>query len=415
MISKSALLFISFLSIILLLIVAIPAISAGSENTTLSETEFQHHLHLQTDEIQFEEEVIYSETADVMFGNIHTAAIDRSGRVFMGDNDRKMVHVFSPSGRYLQSFGSRGNGPGEFQMISKIATDNDHIHVFDIIMGWINVFDAQNFSFVRAVALSENGGAVTRGAQNTGLGRPIDFFLLTDGNYLVSFRNIVNVGQRQTAIISNRGEVLEENRFEFRTRADEITESSSGSRRVVINFPFSRATGISLSPRGVLFVNWSEHLELDLYDEAGNHIHNFSHPHQNAQMDRRELLKMYENRQEQGIVMGAGGGPGGGGAGAGAFPAIEQMLQDTELPDTWPAVQSMYADPQNRIWVSSFTEKADERKWFLFDELGSLLGTFMWPASKRVVHADQNTVFVLDRPADDLDTVIRYRFTGAGE
>jgi hypothetical protein len=72
----------------------------------------------------------------------------------------------------------------------------------------------------------------------------------------------------------------------------------------------------------------------------------------------------------------------------------------------------MYADSQNRLWVSAYTAKAGERQWFLFDDSGSLLGTFTWPAGRQVVYAEGNTVYVLDRPADDLDTVIRYRFSG---
>lgn len=378
----------------------------GFGSTESSGAKTADNIHHQPDEIQFEEEMVYSEPAEVMFGAIVTSAVDGSGRVFMGDNDQKMVHVFNPDGSYLDSFGSGGNGPGEFQMMNKIAVDENHVHVFDLIMGRINLFELSSLNFVRAITLSENGGRIRRGAEeNPGLGRPFDFHLLPDGNYLVSYRSLMNINRPRTAIVSPGGEILEEDRFEFRASEDEFTENSSGNRRVFATFPFSRTTGLTVSANGLLFSNWSESLEFDLYDASGNQLRTFSYPYQNVEMNRQELLNMYENMQPQGIVMGGQGGSGGGG-----FPPIVERLKDMELPETWPAVDEIYADTQNRLWVSSFTERADERKWHLFDDSGDLIGTFTWPASRRVVHAAGQTVYVLDRPMDDLDKVIRYRF-----
>ena len=111
---------------------------------------------------------------------------------------------------------------------------------------------------------------------------------------------------------------------------------------------------------------------------------------------------------------GPGGGPGGGGPGAGGFPPIRQLLQSMELPETWPAVSTMYADRQNRLWVSTFTENSGERRWFLFDEPGNLIGTFIWPANRTVVHADHDRVHVLVRKDDEPAEVIRFRFDTRG-
>lgn len=49
-----------------------------------------------------------------------------------------------------------------------------------------------------------------------------------------------------------------------------------------------------------------------------------------------------------------------------------------------------------------------ERNWFLFDDSGSLLGTFTWPAGKSVVYADRDKVYVLSRDPEELDFVTRY-------
>lgn len=358
-------------------------------------------------EIRFYEEVVYEESGEIMFGNITTSAVDQAGRVLLGDNDQKMVHVMDGSGGYIQSFGSHGNGPGEFLMITKITAGKNYIHVFDLIQAKINLFDAERFRFIRTISLSDNGGVIQRGAEaGSGLGRPFDFHLLSDGNYLVLYRNFSNPSGIRAAKVSSTGEILEKDRFEFNRGDEAVAQATSGNTRVFANFPFSRSIGITVSPTGKLFSNWSGDFSFDLFDESGTHIRSFSHPHQAAQLNRSEVLKMFEDTGGGGtrVVVGNAGSGGGG-----AMPPVSQMLQNIELPETWPAVSSFYADKQNRLWVSSFTENISERDWYLFDDTGALAGTFTWPAGKTIVHADNSSVYVLVRDPEELDKVVRYR------
>ena len=357
-------------------------------------------------EIRFQEEVVYSETGEIMFGSITTSAVDQAGRVLLGDNDQKMVHVMDGSGDYIQSFGSQGNGPGEFQMINKIAAGKDYIHVFDVIQAKINLFDAERFRFIRTISLADNGMVMQRGiGAGAGFGRPFDFHLLSDGNYLVMYRNFANPSGNRTAIVSPTGEILEKDRLEFNKGDEEVAQATSGNTRIIANFPFSRSIGITVSPTGKIFSNWSGDFSFDLFDESGTHIRSFSHPHQAAQLNRNEVLKMFEDSGGgTRVVVGSGGGGGGG-----AMPPMSQILQNMELPETWPAVSSIFTDTQNRLWVSSYTENISIRNWFLFDDTGVLTGTFTWPAGKTVVHADENKVYVLVRDPEELDKAIQYR------
>ncbi len=54
---------------------------------------------------------------ELMFDGIVTVVRDGEGNFIVADNGAGEVRVFDPGGRHLRSFGSRGEGPGEFQAL----------------------------------------------------------------------------------------------------------------------------------------------------------------------------------------------------------------------------------------------------------------------------------------------------------
>lgn len=107
--------------------------------------------------------------------SIGAIAVDRSGRLYVGENGEGRVHVFSPELKTLARFGSRGTEEGQFQSIAGIAADDEAIFVVDHQVTPVQVFDrrgtflrgwgrhdmgAQNFSLPQAVALDSKGHVV---------------------------------------------------------------------------------------------------------------------------------------------------------------------------------------------------------------------------------------------------------------
>jgi hypothetical protein len=59
-------------------------------------------------------------------------AIDSNGYVYVADSGNHRIHKYSPDGELLASYGRKGQGPGEFQIMGGIAIDNEgRIHVAD--------------------------------------------------------------------------------------------------------------------------------------------------------------------------------------------------------------------------------------------------------------------------------------------
>jgi hypothetical protein len=58
-----------------------------------------------------------------LFGSVHGIAIDPAGRIFVADGRSSSIRVYDEDGTYLDSFGRRGEGPGEFSNPCCLAFD----------------------------------------------------------------------------------------------------------------------------------------------------------------------------------------------------------------------------------------------------------------------------------------------------
>ena len=62
-------------------------------------------------------------------------AVDRRGRILVGDARQPEIAVFDSTGTFLETIGGRGEGPGEYGRISHISVGPRLIHVFEYHSG----------------------------------------------------------------------------------------------------------------------------------------------------------------------------------------------------------------------------------------------------------------------------------------
>ncbi len=130
----------------------------------------------------------------VSFGAI---AFDAEGNLYAGENESCQVRVFGPDGKARARFGECGIDPGQFQAITGIAVTKDSIVVTDAQAVSVQVFDRrgnfvrgwgkhdmgiQNFSLPQSVAVDSLGRVI---AIDT-LRHEIKFFD-REGNFLDRF------------------------------------------------------------------------------------------------------------------------------------------------------------------------------------------------------------------------------------
>jgi len=120
--------------------------------------------------IVFEEELsIGVEEGDenYMFGNDVVFNTDEDGNFYVTDWDKKRIQKYNPEGKYLLTIGRLGQGPGEFQNISKVKFDkNNNIYVTDIVSRRISFFNKEG-RFLRQITspvnLSHNLYIISKG------------------------------------------------------------------------------------------------------------------------------------------------------------------------------------------------------------------------------------------------------------
>jgi hypothetical protein len=74
--------------------------------------------------------------------SISGVQVSRSGRVYMIDNVRQRLWVFDSTGRYIETIGREGKGPGEFGMIGTFGFRADTLWVQDDRLFRVTLFDS---------------------------------------------------------------------------------------------------------------------------------------------------------------------------------------------------------------------------------------------------------------------------------
>ncbi|MEW6374961.1 MAG: 6-bladed beta-propeller [Thermodesulfobacteriota bacterium] len=71
-------------------------------------------------------------------------AIDQNGDLYVNDSLNYRIQVFNPNGRFISMFGRHGDGMGEFSNPKGIAGDSEgHIYVADAIFDTVQIFNGE--------------------------------------------------------------------------------------------------------------------------------------------------------------------------------------------------------------------------------------------------------------------------------
>jgi len=78
---------------------------------------------------------------EFLFAYLTDIAVNSKGDIYVSDRQLNEIRKFDKNGNYLSTLGHPGQGPGEFQSVSKIfVNSHDEMIAFDNMMGRISVF-----------------------------------------------------------------------------------------------------------------------------------------------------------------------------------------------------------------------------------------------------------------------------------
>ncbi|MGE0555148.1 MAG: hypothetical protein AB7R55_17095 [Gemmatimonadales bacterium] len=346
---------------------------------------------------------------DEQFAGAIAATRLRDGRILVGDRIDWKVRVYDQSGRQLGSWGRRGQGPGEFQDLSRLLrAPGDSVAIPSFRSGML-VFDDQG-NYGRVLKLEPIGTSLIAIP-------PQVISILPDGQYLALSGQIVD--PRQTGTWVDSLTVIR-----VSASGDSTVELGKHPQALRINKgpPFGPLTPVygargQIVPGGpgYCFADGTRY-ELACYSTEGALI----------RMIRRELepgpvtaeLKERYREHLNSLPVEPGGN--------------SEMMKDyrrklgeaAEFADRLPVFRRFRIDAAGNLWVKAFDPEDDlprvtdvmstpvpssTSSWSVFDPDGIWLGEVELPAGFQPIEFGDDYLLGFGRDADDIDQVWQLR------
>jgi len=364
-------------------------------------------VHHDTDDsdliITLDKEMTFAEADEVPWGRIiKELTVDKLGRVFIADMASNKIHVYEADGTYKVSLGSNGRGPGEFNTIWSLKTDDKYLHVFDRQHYKISLFDLESLNHVRDINLAmiqeENRQPNWMSKKKTKgfTYRITNFELYSEDQYLLIFSPIAptetNAGQTIEISLFNwtDEEFTEHNLYSFKSDGTALYLDESDGGGVLSDVIFNPRAQIEYASEKMIYGS-GEMMLFKVYDDLGMYRAAFYYHFENARINNQDLLAQYINPDEN----------------------FKKILQKY-APETWPAYDNIVVDDQNRLWISTIINNYEIREWWVADlnKDGRLIGKFKIPRSKNIVLVKNGSIFTIEQDIESgMREIAEYSFS----
>jgi hypothetical protein len=339
---------------------------------------------------------------ELQFGQIAAIDIDADGTMYVLDAQAAQVRIFDAHGRFVRAVGRPGAGPGEVSpsAAAVLAGADGTVYIADVMRQRIAAFGADG---------SEIGSTAVPMQQ----GIPVRWDITEDRRFAVQFRSMpfpgmTNVVLRDRIVARDPGS----------ERADTLLEMESGRTFDVSGgMPrmrlFEAEPVWALLPDGRLARGTNDAFRIELIGRDGRVERVLTRPFERRPLgdgDRdafRRLLREAISQQ--------------------APPAaVEQILQNLEFAEHYPAFATFAAGPAGTLWVQRIRTAGDVEAeggrfdaqdigspvWDVFDEEGRLLGNVRMPDGFAPLRFVGNMIYGVLRDDLDVPHVARLRVDG---
>lgn len=362
------------------------------------------------DEIQFEREITYGSTDEVVVGVMGPFAVDEKNRVFIADRDQTNIHVFDPKGNYLTSLGRKGEGPGEFTAVSQrtgMTIHSNRLYVTDLtdmqfyFPHRVHVFMLEELTFFRTIDLLAGNREVFEELDGYYSKR---LYPRDDGTFLVSYHRLPNEYQDEKSFIhyvvqDSSGMIVTGPVLKQKDKTNLVYEVTNTSFPYVAihAFPFYGKSLLAVTDNDYLYAaNNTEEFKIDGYTPYGEHVRSFRHDFENRPLDRDELLDHYEKTEYM--------------ARLGDRVALNMIREADNLPETWPALNDLLIDDENRLWLSTIVDDDEIYEWWVLETSGVVITKFEWPRNEPIEAVNNGYMYTRETDEEtELQSIVRYR------
>lgn len=321
-----------------------------------------------------------------LFGQIAGIALDRLGRIYVGDSRARDVRVFNADGTHLRTLGRDGSGPGEFRQIQGMGWGPDrNLWVVDGQNGFV-VYDTTGV-FVRTRPRNTSFSIYPWPGRFDSRGGVTD---VGGGNVDGEFRRLlIRSAENFTQVDTVPFPSFELEQYELRY--------PNGNLRMTVGVPFAPDLAIHIDHEGYLWSGITDRYRLHRESPEGDTVRIVEReftPLPVATSDRAEAMENLQFFIEEGGV-----------------------VDPSRVPATKPAFVSMFTDDDGYLWVKPWIadDAANPHAVDVFDPDGRYLGRVssdvqIAPTPAPVVIGDQLLAVVRDEL--DVPIVARFRIEG---
>lgn len=294
-------------------------------------------------------------------------AVDNNGKVYRADKGRMQIVVFDANGLKIGTVGKPGKGPGEFLEITALFIQNNKLVVYDSNMLRLTIFDIPTLSLLKVQSLDPYNLDI---ADEIEIPHPRTIHSFKDNLYLTGFSVEDHEGRsyieyygmdENGKIVSKK--LVAQQRLLMHTGV--LKNGSTGRTSLV----FSTKGLLDVDDDGNIYqANTGEFL-INIYNSKGVHQKSLYFPFKRAVFNKEEFESQLSSH-------------------------IQSLYENVDYPESWPALQNLIIDDENRIWVSTIGDDKTVNEWWVLNTSGEILFKFTWPAKDKVVDIRNGMFYV---------------------
>lgn len=344
-----------------------------------------------SDTVILQRELVLQDSDEVIFeAFIRLFDVDDENNIYvvLSGPGHNSINIFDSDGYFKTKIGNTGRGPGEFESISSIDIINNKLYAFDTRLQKLVVFSTYDYSIINEVTISRNEALDTNSLKTM---RASVLLVMNDDVKLIKYQSLLrsNYNRRSHFYkVDENGDVFGSKVLDLGNHTLYTSEKPLSPPLIP---PFLRNTLVSYSNSGMIFTSWNEDFLVKAFDQNGVYQYSFYYPFSKSTLSINNLDLSSEELD---------------------------VLRKYELPNTWPAIHTIEASNDDKLWVSTITDSDSTFKWYVLNMKGELQATFSMPGYR-------NKITILTKPSikikngyfyehefdfsENIDRIIKYK------
>lgn len=342
---------------------------------------------------------------------IGTVAVAGDGSIAVSQPETSSVVVFDTKGVRIGRFGHRGGGVGDFRSVAGFGWMGDALWVYDLVQERL-VYGTLPARIVRTAPLSrdavpEPSRAEALPAAFSGI---LPLALYADGSIYAS--SIVSGERAEPPVSATVRRYVRINPAGQVSRiVAEVSEALYVRRETAVGrsgsrVPFLRGELHDVSPDGGYAATVKKHIEGEhggrfdviLQEPLGDTVYARAYPFEGVPIPPALADSVIEARAAR----------------MGSRAMARLFREEAPVPVVYPPVTSVVAGNDGTVWVGLRATEG-KRNHLVLDPRGAPLGVAKMSESSRVMAADREHVWVVERDTSGVESLMRYRTGDEGE